>query len=139
MYRFIKDGWVEIKTDKTTDFPLSDDYVQATKDNAGKVSIKSNGTLDGYVSGRAFPQELDSNDPDVGQKLVWNYQYGFNSGDSETIYPFWWTFRDVKTGKVERVLKFEWHFMNYSHRVSFDPNQLIRKIPVKSFVVFTVS
>ena len=39
-------------------------------------------------------------------RLVWNYQYGFNSGDSETIYPFWWTFRNMNTGKVERVLKF---------------------------------
>lgn len=133
LYRFVKDGWVEIKTDKTTDFPLSNDYVQATKDNAGKVSIKSNGTLEGYVSGRAFPQEPDANDSDVGQKLVWNYQYGFNSGDSETIYPFWWTFRDVKTGKVERVLKFEWHFMNYSHRVSFDPKPAYKKNTGKVF------
>jgi hypothetical protein len=52
---------------------------------------------------------------------VWNYQYGFNSGDSETIYPFWWSFRNTKTAKMERRLKFEWHFLNYVHRVEFDP------------------
>jgi len=52
---------------------------------------------------------------------VWNYQYGFNSGDSETIYPFWWTFRDIKTAKEERRIKFEWHFINLMHRVNFEP------------------
>ena len=133
LYRFIKDGWVEIKTDVTTDFPLTDDYIQATRNNAGKVQINTDGTLQGYVAGRAFPAEPDASDPQAGQKLVWNYQYGFNSGDSETIYPFWWTFRDMKTGKVERVLKFEWHFMNYSHRVSFDPRPVFPNNPAKVY------
>ncbi|MDH3466258.1 MAG: DUF1329 domain-containing protein [Gammaproteobacteria bacterium] len=133
LYRFVKDGWVEIKTAPTTDFPLSENYIQATRDNAAGVSLNENGTLDGYVAGRAFPIEPDISDPLAGQKLVWNYQYGFNSGDSETIFPFWWTFRNIKTGKVERVLKFEWHFMNYSHRVSFDPTPKFEKNPSKIY------
>jgi len=121
MYKFIKNGDVEVKTTPTTSFPLSDDYVEATRQHAGSVSLNPNGTLSGYVAGRAFPQEPDKNDPDAGTKLIWNYQYGFNSGDSETIHPFWWNYRDFNTGKVERTLKFEWHFLNFNHRVSFDP------------------
>lgn len=121
LYRFVKDGWVTVKTAPTTDFPLTDDYVNATRQYAGNVTVNEKGTLDNYVAGRAFPKEPDANDPKAGLKLVWNYQYGFNSGDSETIYPFWWTFRNMNTGKVERVLKFDWHFMNFSHRVTFDP------------------
>jgi hypothetical protein len=129
LFRFVKDGWVTIRTAPTTDFPLSEDYVAATRQNAGDVSLAENGTLNNFVAGRAFPQEPQADDPQAGQKLVWNYQYGFNSGDSETIYPFWWTFRNLKTGKVERVLKFEWHFLNYNHRVTFDPKPAYENNP----------
>jgi hypothetical protein len=129
MFRFVKDGWVTLRTAPTTDFPLSEDYVAATRQHAGDVSLSENGTLNNFVAGRAYPQEPQSDDPQAGQKLVWNYQYGFNSGDSETIYPFWWTFRNVKTGKVERQLKFEWHFLNFNHRVTFDPRPAYEENP----------
>ncbi len=133
LYKFIKDGSVEVTTAPTTDFPLTDDYVEATRQHSDGVSLNANGTLDGYVAGRAFPQEPDANDPEAGQKLVWSYQYGFNSGDSETIEPFWWSFRNMKTGKTERVLKFSWHFMNYNHRVSFDPKPEFEKNPAEIY------
>jgi len=120
LYHFLKENWVEIKTAPTTEFPLSEKYVDASRRNAG-VALAENGTLVNYTAGRAFPAEPDASDPNAGQKLVWNYQYGFNSGDSETIYPFWWTFRNAKTGKVERTIKFEWHFLNFMHRVDFEP------------------
>ncbi|MCH8058626.1 MAG: DUF1329 domain-containing protein, partial [Proteobacteria bacterium] len=129
LFKFVKDGWVTIRTAPTTDFPLSEDYVAATREHAGDVVVAENGTLNNFVAGRAFPQEPQADDPLAGQKLVWNYQYGFNSGDSETIYPFWWTFRNVKTGKVERRLKFEWHFINYTHRVTFDPKPAYENNP----------
>lgn len=133
MYKFIKDGWVSIKTAPTTDFPLSDDYVNATREFSGTVTVNDKGTLDGYTAGRAFPQTPDLNDPQAGLKLVWNYQYGFNAGDSETIHPFWWTFRNMKNDKVERVLKFEWHFLNFAHRVTFDPKPEYEKNPSKIY------
>ncbi len=129
LLRFVKDGWVTIRTAPTTDFPLSDDYIEATRQHAGDVSLAENGTLNNFIAGRAYPQEPNPDDPQAGQKLVWNYQYGFNSGDSETIYPFWWTFRNVKTGKVERQLKFEWHFLNFNHRVTFDPKPAYENNP----------
>ena len=121
LYRFVKDGWVSVRTAPTTDFPLSTHYVEATRQHAADVTIAADGTPSNFVAGRAFPQEPSLDDPLAGQKLVWDYQYGFNSGDSATIYPFWWTFRNVKTAKVERQLKFEWHFLNFNHRVEFEP------------------
>ncbi|MDT8321260.1 MAG: DUF1329 domain-containing protein [Xanthomonadales bacterium] len=133
LYRFVKDGWVTVRTDETTDFPLSEDYVAATVKYAGDVTLAENGTLNNFVAGRAFPQEPRTDDPQAGQKLVWNYQYGFNSGDSETIYPFWWTFRNVNTGKVERTLKFNWHFLNFQHRVTFEPKPAYEDNPAEVF------
>jgi len=129
LFKFVKEGSVTVRTAATTDFPLSQDYVEATRQYTGDVSLAENGTLNNFVAGRAFPQEPRMDDPLAGQKLVWNYQYGFNSGDSETIYPFWWTFRNFKTGKVERQLKFEWHFLNHSHRVTFDPRPAYENNP----------
>lgn len=129
LYKFVKDGWVTIRTAETTDFPLSDDYVNATRQFSAAVTLNEDGTLSNFVAGRAYPQEPQADDPLAGQKLVWNYQYGFNSGDSETIYPFWWTFRNVQTGKVERTLKFEWHFLNFTHRVTFDPKPAFEENP----------
>jgi uncharacterized protein DUF1329 len=133
LYQFVKDGWVEVTTAATTDTPLTNDYVEATRQYSGNVTLNANGTLNGYVAGRAFPEEPDINDPAAGQKMVWNYQYGFNSGDSETIEPFWWSYRNMKTGKIERVLKFSWHFMNYNHRVTFDPKPAFDDNPSKIF------
>lgn len=133
LYQFIKDGWVSIETQETTDFPLSEDYVEATREYAEPVTVNEQGTLNNYVAGRAFPKSPDPDDPQAGLKLVWNYQYGFNSGDSETIHPFWWTFRNMRTGKVERTLKFEWHFMNYTHRVSFEPTPAFENNPNEIF------
>ena len=121
MFRFIKKGWYDIDVIETSPFPLHPNYIEASRANIGNISFDEHGSLTGYTSGRAFPEDPSSDDPQAGLKLVWNYQYGFNAGDSETIHPFWWTYRNIKTGKAERVLKFEWHFMNWMPRVMFDP------------------
>ena len=129
LYRFIKDGWVEITTAPTTDFALSEDYIDATRKHSEGVKLLDNGTLENVVAGRPFPEEPDINDPNAGQKLIWNYQYGFVAGDSERIYPFWWTLRNMNTGKVERTLKFDFKFMKWQQRVTFDPIPALEKNP----------
>ena len=63
LFRFVKDGWVTIRTAPTTDFPLSEDYVAATREHATSVSIAEDGTLSNFVAGRAFPQEPSLDDP----------------------------------------------------------------------------
>ena len=133
LYQFIKDGWVEITTAPTTDFPLSEDYIDATRNHSDGVKLLDNGTLENVVAGRPFPNEPDINDPNAGQKLIWNYQYGFNAGDAERIYPFWWTFRDMETDKIERIIKFDIKFMKWQQRVTFEPIPAIEKNPANIY------
>ncbi len=48
------------------------------------------GELEGFIAGRPFPEEPDINDPRAGEKLAWNYKYGYNWGDNAAITPFYW-------------------------------------------------
>ncbi len=122
IYDAVKKGWVEITVGETTSFDLHPSYVEATRDSVGKVSLGEEiGQINGFVAGRPFPEEPDANDPRAGEKLAWNYKYGYNWGDNAAIYPFYWKFRDLESGKVERTIKFNFHFLNYKHRVHQDP------------------
>ena len=119
---FIRDGSFEMKVGETTSFDLHPNYVKATHDAAGKVSLGDKpGEINGFVAGRPFPEEPDANDPRAGEKLAWNYKYGYNWGDNAAIYPFYWKYRDMGSGKIERTIKFNFHFLNYKHRVNQDP------------------
>ncbi|HFB63958.1 MAG TPA: DUF1329 domain-containing protein [Aeromonadales bacterium] len=134
MLQHVKDGWVEITVGETTDFILNNGYIQATKDAVGKVKLGAQkGQLEGYVAGRPFPEEPDLNDPRAGEKLAWNFQYGYNWGDSAAISPFYWRYRNMNTAKVEREIKFDFHFLNWAHRVNHDPKPEITPNPGKLF------
>jgi len=124
----IKDGWVEITVGETTDFALHPNYISATE--AGNVTLGATpGEIQNFVAGRAFPQEPDINDPRAGEKLAWNYQYGYNWGDNAAIYPFYWRYRDLESSKIERQIKFNFHFLNWKHRVNQDPVPEFEKNP----------
>ncbi len=122
IYEQVKNGWVEIKVGETTTFDLHPNYVEATRKGLGQVSLGDElGQINGFVAGRPFPEEPDTSDPRAGEKLAWNYKYGYNWGDSAAIYPFYWKYRDLESGKMERSLKFNFHFLNYMHRVNQEP------------------
>ncbi len=123
-YRYIKQGWYEFDTTETFPLPLHPNYVQATRDYGDVVTLDDNGVIQNFRAGRPFPQEPDINDPTAGTKLMWNFQRSINAGDSETIHPFWWTFRNANTGKTERQIRFEWHFLNWKHRTIFPPENI---------------
>ena len=145
LYQQVKDGWVEIQVGETTSFDLHPNYVEATRSNAASVGFGEKG-LSGFVAGRPFPEEPDIDDPKAGEKLAWNYKYGYNWGDNAAIYPFYWKYRDVNSGKVERTIKFNFHFLNYMHRVNQDPvpqfddnpSELFRAIYVQVLEPFDV-
>tara|TARA_R110001599_G_scaffold353880_1_gene602000 strand:+ start:114124 stop:115434 length:1311 start_codon:yes stop_codon:yes gene_type:complete len=121
-YEQIKNGWWEMTVGETTSYDLHPNYVEATRKGAAQVSLGEElGEINGFVAGRPFPQEPDLNDPRAGEKLAWNYKYGYNWGDSAAIYPFYWRYRDLESGKIERTLKFNFHFLNFMHRVIQDP------------------
>jgi hypothetical protein len=139
-YKIIKEGYFVMKIGPSSDFPLSDGYISATRANLNKAKLgPKNGDIEGYIAGRPFPEEPKLDDPRAGEKLAWNYKYGVNWGDNASINPFFWKYRDMNTGKVERTLKFEFHFLNIKHRVKDapvpevvpNPSALYRAIYVK--------
>lgn len=122
MVEFIGNGWTSITVGETTSFDLHPNYVQATRDGLGKVKLGAkSGEIEGFVAGRPFPEEPSMDDPRVGEKLAWNYKYGYNWGDNAAIYPFYWKYKDMNSGKLERTIKFNFHFLNFMHRVNQEP------------------
>ena len=122
VYQQISDGQWEMQVGETPSVDLHPNYVQATRDNQGQVSLGDQlGEINGFVAGRPFPEKPDASDPRAGEKLAWNYKYGYNWGDNAAISPFYWRFRDMDSGKIERTIKFSFHFLNYKHRVNQDP------------------
>jgi len=121
-YKAIKEGWTEIKVGATTSFDLSKPYVDATRKHLNSTKLGANpGELTGYVAGRPFPEEPDAKDPRAGEKLAWNYKYGVNWGDNASINPFYWKYRNMISGQVEKTIKFDFHFLNLKHRVKDAP------------------
>ncbi len=134
MYQHIKDGWVEITVGETTDFALSKNYVEATRKHLNEPKLGEKvGELIGYTAGRPFPYEPSLDDPRAGEKLAWNNKYGYNQGDNATLEPFYWKFKNMKTGKLERTLKFSFHFLNFMHRVDYDPRPEFPNNPSKIY------
>jgi hypothetical protein len=131
---FVKNGDYEISVAKTTSFDLHPNYVEATKARLGKVSLGAEiGMISGADAGRPFPEEPSMDDPRAGEKLAWNYKYGYNWGDSAAIKPFYWQYRNMKTGKTERNVTFNFNFLNFAHRVVQDPMPEILPNPSEFF------
>ena len=134
VFKLLKDGLFEIKVGPTTQFELSKPYIEATRKNLGKARLGAkNGDIEGYVAGRPFPEEPDAKDPRAGEKLAWNYKYGVNWGDNAAIYPFYWKYRNMQTGQVEKTLKLNMHFLNFKHRVKDAPTPEVTPNPSELF------
>ncbi|MCP5215730.1 MAG: DUF1329 domain-containing protein [Pseudomonadales bacterium] len=147
LFKQIQNGWMDMQVGATTSFDLHPNYVQATRDNLNKVSLGAEvGQINNFVAGRPFPEEPDMNDPRAGEKLAWNYKYGYNWGDNAAIYPFYWKYRNMDSGNVERTIKFNFHFLNFKHRVNQppipditpNPSELFRAIYVQVLEPFDV-
>lgn len=142
VYKLIKEGLFEMKVGATTQFAISKAYIDATKANLGKAKLgaKPGDNLAGYVAGRPFPEEPDVKDPRAGEKLAWNYKYGVNWGDGAIISPFFWKYKNMQTGQVEKTIKYDFHFLNFMHRtkdapvpeITPNPSGIFRAIYVKA-------
>ncbi len=78
----IKSGYtIQIKAPKTYR-PLKE-YVEATEKYSGKVALGPNGELLNYVAGQPFPR-LELSDPQIGQKLAWNFFWRWLGDDYKT-------------------------------------------------------
>ena len=142
VYKLIKEGMFEMKVGATTQFAISKAYIDATRANLGKAKLgsKAGDNLTGYVAGRPFPEEPDVKDPRAGEKLAWNYKYGVNWGDGAIISPFFWKYKNMQTGQVEKTIKYDFHFLNFMHRtkdapvpeITPNPSGIFRAIYVKA-------
>ncbi|MBM2804928.1 MAG: outer rane lipoprotein-sorting protein, partial [Deltaproteobacteria bacterium] len=59
------------------------EYTDATDKYSGKVRLGANGELLGYVAGQPFPK-FELSDPQVGQKLAWNFFWRWLGDDYKT-------------------------------------------------------
>jgi hypothetical protein len=72
---------IQIKAPKT--YRHLKEYTDATEAHASKVRLGANGELIGYVAGQPFPK-LDLKDPQIGQKLAWNFFWRWLGDDYKT-------------------------------------------------------
>lgn len=97
----IKAGELSFVVQETTDLPVSEEYIQATKQQAKYVKLEADGELKGYVSGLPFPS-LESQDPHAGLKAAWNVRHR----DFGDVAQIWNTFRLVtESGAAEREIE----------------------------------
>lgn len=134
MLGYIKAGDYEIKVGETTSFDLHSSYIEATKARLGKVKLGASvGLIEGADAGRPFVDEPSMEDPRAGEKLAWNFKYGYNWGDSAAIKPFIWKFRNMSNDKLERTLKFNFHLMNFTRRTQQEPVPAVTPNPSNLF------
>ncbi|MCS6924444.1 MAG: DUF1329 domain-containing protein [Candidatus Binatia bacterium] len=97
----VKAGEFQFSIQETTDLPVSEAYVEATRKYAEQVRIGPDGELEGYVAGLPFPR-LDPTDPSAGLKAAWNMRHR----DFGDIVQVWNTFRLVpESGLPDREIE----------------------------------
>lgn len=120
--RVVSEGGYVLKTRPTASVDLSANYQQATRDQLGKVSLgEKPGDIQGHVAGRPFPEEPRADDPRAGEKLIWNFQYGYAAGDALSVDPMYWTYKKLSDGSIDRRIQLEGHLLNVMGRVDADP------------------
>jgi hypothetical protein len=72
---------LQIKPTKT--YRHLKEYTDATEKYSGKVRLGANGELLDYVAGQPFPK-FELNDPQIGQKLAWNFFWRWLGDDYKT-------------------------------------------------------
>lgn len=138
--KFIESGWHEVEVVPTESIALHPNYIALTKKNANQAKLSAKiGSIENYNGGRPFPVDPDAKDPRAGEKLAFNFKYSQTVGDSGRIFPFIWENRNFNTGKVERTISFDFHFLTYKYRttqapvpsISPNPADVYRAIYVK--------
>lgn len=121
LVQLISDGEFTLEVTASESFGVHPDYAQATEQYRGQPELPSEpGVLLNYVAGRPFPQPPDADDPRAGDKLAWNLRYAY-AGDAGVVKPFYWQYRNMKSGKIERELSFAAMSLRFKHRVVMEP------------------
>jgi Protein of unknown function (DUF1329) len=102
------------------------EYLAATEKYSSQVKLSKDGRrLENYVAGMPFPK-IDPNDPQVAEKIMWNFEFKFLITDDVDLRNF-----DADTGTInsgDKELTVERHFlldhlrsMSYVGRLYQDP------------------
>ncbi len=127
-FMMVKNGWFDIKTTPTISFDVVPKYVEATRANLNKTRLGDKpGEIIGYAGGRPFPEEPQESDPRAGEKIAWNFRYG--AGETFTIRPVQWKYRNLMSGKIERSLLVNVHALKFKYRVETPPTPEIQPNP----------
>jgi len=138
--KFIESGWHEVEVGPTSSIALHPNYIALTKKNAGQAKLGAKvGTIENFKGGRPFPHDPDPKDSRAGEKLAFNFKYSQIVGDAGRIFPFYWEYKDMSTGKIERTISFDFHFLNFKYRsvqppvpdIAPNPADLYRSIYAK--------
>ena len=133
LIELIENGFYSLEVTESEPLPPHPDYLAGTEQYATGVSLgASAGDLMGYVTGRPFPAEPTSDDPRAGDKIAWNMRHAF-TGDSGVISPFYWQYRNMRSGKLERELSFAAKGLKFKHRIMMEPTPDLPNNPSEIF------
>jgi len=121
LVRLIRDGDFTIAVTASESIPPHPAFAAATERYRGQASLPAEpGVLLDYVAGRPFPAPPAHDDPRAGDKLAWNLRYAY-AGDAGLVKPFFWQYRNMKSGNIERELSFAAMSLRFRHRVVMAP------------------
>ncbi|MDX1296814.1 MAG: DUF1329 domain-containing protein [Pseudomonas sp.] len=103
----IRNSGMKMPLIASKEVPLDPHWVEASKANAGKTSInKAECRVDGWGAGAPFP-DIDVNDAQAAEKIVWNWHLGQLVGDVSQVPGFTQLLVDGKKGvHADPVLEF---------------------------------
>ncbi|MFT4583243.1 MAG: hypothetical protein ACI915_002568 [Gammaproteobacteria bacterium] len=121
LVQLIGEGKFTLEVTASESFPIHPAFAVATEAHRGTASLPNEpGILLNYVSGRPFPEPPSLDDPRAGDKLACNLRYTY-AGDASKVEPFFWQYRNMKTGKIERELSFAAMTLRFKHRIVMQP------------------
>ncbi|MCF7981384.1 MAG: DUF1329 domain-containing protein [Pseudomonadales bacterium] len=130
--KLIAEDKLKIKIGESASFPVHPDYVAATNQYAENVSLgEQPGELNHYIAGRPFPEILEI-DPRAGEKIAWNMRYAYAPDENE-VEKFYWQYRDLRTGKIERNLAMYGRMMRFKHRHTTEPKPDLPQNPAEIY------
>jgi hypothetical protein len=96
-WRIRNNGW-KLSLFKSKEIPLDPKWVKASNANIGKTKINpETREIEGWTAGAPFPN-VEASDPQIAEKLIWNWHLGQLSGDSATAKTWTQLLIDGKKG-----------------------------------------
>ena len=133
LIELISKGFYQLEIIETESFAPHPDYLAGTLAGSEEVTLGVGaGDLIGYTQGRPFPNDPSVEDPRAGDKMAWNMRHAY-TGDSGVISPFYWQYRNMRTGKLERELSFAAKGLKFKHRISMPPVPELPNNPAQIF------